>query len=465
MASKPAYEAYLSDNSDSHLEQLFELLRIPSVSSLPEHKGDIQAAAGWVAEKLRTVGVPTVEIMATSGNPVVYGEWIVDPEKPTALIYGHYDVQPPDPLDLWETPPFEPAVRNDRVYARGAADDKGNLFMPILALEALVQTNGAPPVNIKFAFEGEEEVGSPSLPEFVAAQKDLLAADLVLCADGGMWGPDEPSLTVASKGLAGCQVNIKTADTDMHSGMFGASIANAVRSAAELAATLHNPDGSVAIEGFYDTVRPLTDAEKAAFKQVPFDDGEYLESVGATELWGEAGYTALERNWARPTCDLNGIWGGFQGAGIKTVTPCEAHFKITCRLVADQDPQEIVKLIEAHVQKHAPVGATVTVEPLKGSAKPYSLRSDNPGLVAAEEVLGDLYDRDPYITRAGGTLPVAETFQSQLGADLIFYSWGMPDSRAHAPNECFQLKSFKLAPLAYCGLLTKLADTDKASFA
>lgn len=464
MASKPAYETYLSENKDSHLEQLFDLLRIPSISSLPEHKGDIQVAAEWVAEKLRAVGVPTVEILPTSGNPVVYGEWIVDPEKPTALIYGHYDVQPPDPLDLWETPPFEPAIRNDRVYARGAADDKGNLFMPILALEALVQTNGAPPVNIKFAFEGEEEIGSPNLPEFVAARKELLAADLVLCADGGMWGPDEPSLTVASKGLAGCQVNIKTADTDMHSGMFGASIANAVRSAAELVATLHNPDGSVAIEGFYDTVRPLTEEDRAAFKQVPFDEGEYLQSVGATELWGEAGYTALERNWARPTCDINGIWGGFQGVGVKTVTPCEAHFKITCRLVADQDPNQILDLIEKHIEKHKPVGATVTVERLAGSAKPYQARRDNPGLLAAEEVLGDLYDRDPYITRAGGTLPVAETFQSQLGADLIFYSWGMPDSRAHAPNESFQLKSFRMAPLAYCGLLTRLADTDKASF-
>ena len=464
MAGKPAYDAYLEEHQNAHLEMLFDLLRIPSISSLPEHREDVRKAAGWVADHLRSLGVPKVEILETAGNPVVYGEWIVDESKPTALIYGHYDVQPPDPLDLWETPPFEPQIRNERIYARGASDDKGNLFMPLRALEALAQTQGgAPPVNLKFSFEGEEEIGSPNLPEFVKANKDLLAADLVLCADGGQWGPDEPSLTVGTKGLAGCQVNIRTADTDMHSGMFGASVANAARSAAQLAATLHDADGRVAIEGFYDKVRDLTDKEREDFKQVPFDEEEYKASVGATELWGEKGYTPVERNWARPTADINGIWGGFQGEGVKTVTPCEAHFKITCRLVADQDPQEIIGLIRKHVEKHAPVGATVTVDPLPGQAKPFSIRRDHPGLLAAEEALGDLYDRDPYVIRAGGTLPVAETYQTELGADMVFYSWSMPDSRAHAPNECFQLKSFRMAPRAYCELLNRLAEIDKAA--
>jgi acetylornithine deacetylase/succinyl-diaminopimelate desuccinylase-like protein len=464
MASKPVYEAYLTENHDRHLEELFDFLRIPSVSSLPEHRHDIQKAAEWVANQLRTVGVPTVEIMPTAGNPFVYGEWIVDPEKPTALIYGHYDVQPPDPLDLWETPPFEPQVRNERVYARGASDDKGNLFMPIKALEALVQTQGGPPVNLKFTIEGEEEIGSPNLPEFVRANKDLLAADLVLCADGGQWGPDEPSVTVGTKGLAGCQVNVKTADTDMHSGMFGASVPNGVRSAVQLAATLHDENGRVAVEGFYDRVRDLTDREREEFKEIPFDEEEYKASVGASELWGEAGYSPIERNWARPTLDLNGFWGGFQGEGVKTVTPCEAHFKITCRLVANQDPQEIIKLIEKHVQKHAPAGATVTVDPLPGQARPFSIDRNHPGLKAAEEVLGDLYDRDPYVIRLGGTLPVAETYQSELGADMVFYSWGMPDNRAHAPNECFQLKSFRMARLGYCALLNRLAEMDRSDF-
>jgi acetylornithine deacetylase/succinyl-diaminopimelate desuccinylase-like protein len=464
MAQKPEYEAYLTDHYEQHLEELKDFLRIPSVSSLLEHREDIRKAAGWVADQLRATGVPKVEIMETSGNPVVYGEWIVDPEKPTALIYGHYDVQPPDPLDLWETPPFEPDVRNERIYARGSSDDKGNLFMPIKALEALVQTQGGPPVNLKFSFEGEEEIGSPNLPEFVRANKELLAADLVLCADGGQWGPDEPSITSSSKGLAGCQVNIRTANSDLHSGMFGASVPNAVQAAVQLAATLHDKNGRVMIDGFYDRVRDLTGQDREQFAAVPFNEEQYKSDLGLDELWGETGYTPLERNGGRPTVDLNGIWGGFQGPGVKTVTPSEAHFKITCRLVADQDPAEIISLIEKHVQKHQPPGAKVTVDPLPGSAKPFSIRRDHPGLLAAEQVLGDLYDRDPYVIRLGGTLPVAETYQSELGADMVFYSWSMPDSHAHAPNESFQLKSFRMARLGYCALLNRLAEMEKAAF-
>ena len=461
MSERPAWESYLEEHHDQHLEELFELLRIPSISALPDHRDDVAHAAEWVADALRKVGVPTVEVMPTNGNPVVYGEWIVDESKPTALIYGHYDVQPPDPLDLWETPPFEPTIRDGMIYARGAADDKGNLFMPIKALEALVQTQGGPPINLKFTIEGEEEVGSPNLPAFIREHKKLLACDVVLCADGGQYSTDTPSIATASKGICACQVNIRTTNSDLHSGQFGASAPNAVQAAVQLAATLHTPEGKVAIAGFYDDVRDLTEQEKREIAEVPFSEEEYKQDLGVDELWGEPGYTPVERNWARPTCDINGFWGGFQGAGIKTVTPCEAHFKITCRLVANQEPGKILELIEAHVEKHRPPGATVTVDRFPGAARPFSIRRDHPMLVAAEQTLGDLYDRDPYVIRVGGTLPVAETYQTELGADMVFYSWGMPGSQVHAPNENFRIQeSFVMARRAYCALLNRLGETE-----
>ncbi|CAN5777634.1 dipeptidase [soil metagenome] len=461
MSTPPAWEQYLSDHRQQHLDELLEFLRIPSVSSLPEHKDDMRRAAEWVADKLGAAGVPRVDILETAGNPVVYGEWIVDPSKPTALIYGHYDVQPPDPLEPWETPPFEPDIRNDRIYARGAAEDKGNSFMPIKAVEALHETAGEPPINLKFNFEGEEEIGSPSLPLFVQENADLLACDFVLCADGGMWGPDTPSLTLGTKGITGCQVDIKTAGTDLHSGMFGASAQNAVRAAAQLAATLHDEQHRVAVKGFYDDVIPLTDEERADFAEVPFDPETHLEVIGATAFVGEAGYTPVELNWARPTLDLNGIWGGFTGPGTKTVTPAEAHFKITCRLVPDQDPDKIIDLIQSHIQEHAPPGSVASIDRrTTGGSRAFRVSRDHPAIQAAYETLGDLYDRDPYFVRLGGTLPIAATYQEVLNADMIFYTWGMPDSRGHAPNENFPLRSFDMARRGYCALLERLARSD-----
>ena len=314
MSSSPTWETYLTDNRQRHLDELFELLRIPSVSALPDHASDTRHAAEWVAAKLTSIGVPRVEILETAGNPVVYAEWLIDASKPTALIYGHYDVQPPDPLELWETPPFEPAIRNDRIYARGSAETRA-IYSCLRALEALVATSGAPPINLKFNFEGEEEIGSPNLPPFVREHADLLACDFVLCADGGMSGPDTPSLTLGTKGVTGCQVNVRTASTDLHSGMFGASVQNAVRAASQLAASLHDADNRVAVSGFYDDVVPLSDEERADFARVPFDPEGHLGDIGATAFVGESGYTPVELNWARPTLDLNGIWGGFSGLG------------------------------------------------------------------------------------------------------------------------------------------------------
>ena len=337
-----AWDQYLSEHAERQLDELKEWLRIPSVSALPEHQADVRQSAEWIADKLRQAGVPEVALLPTERNPVVFGHWHVDDNQPTALIYGHYDVQPPDPLQLWVTPPFDPTVRDGHLFARGASDDKGSGFMPVAALQALSATQGGPKINLKFFYEGEEEIGSPSLPKFIREQKDRLACDFVISADGGMYGPDHPSLTLSSKGLAGCQLDLRTAGTDLHSGQYGAAVPNAVQQLVQLAATFHTPDGRVNVAGFYDRVKELTPEEKDEIETIPFDERAYREAIGAPALWGESGYTPLERAWARPTLDINGFWGGFEGEGIKTVTPAEAHLKITCRLVADQRPEEII---------------------------------------------------------------------------------------------------------------------------
>jgi acetylornithine deacetylase/succinyl-diaminopimelate desuccinylase-like protein len=452
-----ACDRYLEAHEPVHLEALFELLRIPSVSALPERQADVRRAAEWVANRLLALGVPQVELLETERNPVVFGRWHVDDRQPTALVYGHYDVQPPDPLELWESPPFEPTLRNGRIYARGASDDKGNLFAALCGIEALARTGGQPPINLTFFFEGEEEIGSPSLRPVICANREKLAADFVISADGGMYGHDQPSVTLSSKGLCACQVDLRTAATDLHSGLYGAVIANAVQTLVQLAATFHTPQGKVAVAGFYDNVRELTSEEQAEIAAVPFDEPAYLGAVGAQALWGESGYGPLERAWARPTLDLNGIWGGFQGAGVKTVTPCEAHLKITCRLVPEQDPEEILTLIEQHVARHTPHWAEVRVVRHPGSARPFAIRHDHPALQTARTVLRELYGKEPLAIRLGGTLPVAEVFQRELGADMVFFAWGMPDSRVHAPNESYRLEDFRTMARAYCRYLTALA--------
>src|SRR5262249_2199591 len=340
------WDALLADEQDQHLAEFFDFLRIPSVSALPAHQPDIERAAAWTADRLRRAGVPEVEILPTGGKPLVWGRWHVADDQPTALIYAHYDVQPPDPLDLWTTPPFEPAIRDGRIYARGAADDKNGVLQTILATEVLARTQGKPPINLVFFFEGEEEIGSPSVAPFIGGARDRLACDWVISADMLMWGARQPSLTVSLKGMAACELHLRTANTDMHSGIYGAYVGNAAQAMAHLVASLHTPDGRVAIAGFYDRVRQPTSDERAETAAVPFEDEAVRKSLDSPGFWGEPGYTPLERSWFRPTLDVNGIWGGFQGDGKKTVTPAEAHAKITCRLVSDQDPAEVLDLIE-----------------------------------------------------------------------------------------------------------------------
>ncbi len=452
-----ACDAYLQQHNDRHIKELKDFLRIPSVSSLPDHHDDVLRAAEWVAAHLRTLGAQDVALLPTDGNPVVYGHFPAPQGAPTAVLYGHYDVQPPDPLDLWTTPPFEPTVRDGRLYARGAADDKGNMFAPIKALETLIAVYGSVPIGLKCMFEGEEEIGSPNLHGFVQANKELLEADFALCADGGMYSADTPSITVSSKGICACQIDLRTANTDVHSGQHGAAVPNAVEALARLVTTMHDDAGRVTVQGFYETVRPLTDAQRAEIAAVPFDEDGYRTGFDLPALWGEPEWTTNERRGGRPTLDLNGIWGGFEGEGLKTVTPAEAHAKITCRLVPDQEPGAILNAIEAHVRAYCPPGASATVRRFPGAARPFSISTDHPALGAAREVLADLYGKEPLVIRTGGTLPIAETYQTELGADLIFFSFGLSDDRVHAPNESFRLQSFLDSRRAYCALLPALA--------
>lgn len=453
------WRAELDQNVDSHVTELIELLRIPSVSTDPERKDDVRRAAQWVADRLTRAGVPTVRLTeAGGGHPSVVGRWEVDPAKPSLLIYGHYDVQPAEPLELWDSQPFEPTIHDGRIYARGSSDMKGNLLTAIQGVEAVARANGGqPPINIAFIFEGEEEIGSPSFKQIITDNKDLLMADGVISADGGQYGPETPSLTVALKGLAGCQINLMTASTDLHSGMYGASVPNAVQSMVQLAASFHDSEGRVQVQGFYDRVVDLTPEDRAEIASAEFDDDAFRKDLGLDELWGEAGWTIRERIWGRPTLDLNGIWGGFQGEGTKTVTPNQAHLKVTCRLVPDQDPVEVIELIRRHVESHRPPGTTVEVVPGKGSAKPYVVDRNNKVHAAAGKVLKDLYGVEPVLERAGGTIPATAIFKDELSLETIMFAWSQPGSGAHAPNEWYRLEDFTRGRTGVALLIEELA--------
>jgi acetylornithine deacetylase/succinyl-diaminopimelate desuccinylase-like protein len=432
--------AYLSMHQERILGELIEFARIPSVSTDPRHKLDITRAAEWVAAQLREAGITDVRILPTSGHPVVYAEWLGAPGAPTLLVYGHYDVQPPDPLDKWRSEPFEPEVRDGRLYARGVSDDKGPMLIPIKVAQAFFATRGALPLNVKFMFEGEEEIGSPSLEPFIAEHAQMLKADCVLSADGAMWRIDEPSITIASRGLAGLEFSLQGAAKDLHSGRYGGSVANALHAMAELVAGLHTPDGRVAVAGFYDDVADLPAAEREAIARLPFDEKRFQAQVGAPALVGEPGYGTLERQWIRPTLEVNGMWGGYQGHGSKTVTPSEAHCKLSCRLVPDQQPDMIRALVVRHLEAHVPAGVTLTVAASRHGALPYLIPSDHPGLRTAQWVLQELYEQPPLTVRMGGTLPVSELFKRLLGIDTVFFSFSTADEDYHSPNEFFRVQ-------------------------
>jgi acetylornithine deacetylase/succinyl-diaminopimelate desuccinylase-like protein len=453
-----SWKTYLETNQDRYLKELLEFLSIPSVSSLQAHKADVQKAAEWVAARLQAAGLENVQVLPTGGHAVVYGEWLHVPDKPTVMIYGHFDTQPVDPLELWSQPPFEPVVEEERVYARGASDDKGNMLAPILALEAVLNSKGKLPVNVKCFFEGQEEIGSPQLPEFISANRGLLACDLIFSADGGQWDEDQPALMLALRGLCALQVDVQAARSDTHSGTFGGTIMNPIHALVHLLDSMHTSQGKVAVEGFYDAVRPLSDIEQARIAEIPYDESDYKAQLGVDELFGEPGYSTYERAWTRPTLEVNGIWGGFQDEGFKTVLPSTAHAKISCRLVPDQDPQEIVERVTAHTHKHAPSGVTVKVRPDPSTAYPYVIPHDHPGNRIARSVHQALFGKEPYYARMGGSIPVCGIFLKELGVYTVNFAFGLKDENVHGPNEFFRLKSFSRAQLAYGMLLERLSE-------
>lgn len=430
--------AYLSTHRDAHLNELSELLRIPSISALSAHKKDIEAAAGWLSNALQTAGLEHVQIFPTEGHPVVYADSLHAPGAPTVLIYGHYDVQPVDPLHLWQTGPFEPSIRDGKLYARGATDDKGQTFLHIKALEAILKTRGQLPVNVKVCIEGEEEIGSPHLPAFVEAHKDLLAADVLIVSDSSILAPGQPAICYGLRGLCGLQVDVRAANSDLHSGTYGGAVPNAVHGLVELLASLHDAEGKVLVDGFYDEVRPLTPEERETMAAIPFDEAEYKTGLGVRELVGEPGYTTVERTWARPTLELNGVFGGFQGEGTKTVIPAEAHAKITCRLVNDQDPAVIMERVERHLLSHAPKGTTVSVTRYD-TGRPVIVDLDSPYIEAAAAAYEAGYGKQPHYIRMGGSIPIVETFYRLLKLPVVLMGFGLETENLHAPNEHFHL--------------------------
>jgi acetylornithine deacetylase/succinyl-diaminopimelate desuccinylase-like protein len=452
----PGWESYLDANQDRFLNELIDFLRIPSVSALPAHAADVQRAAEWVAARVTAAGLENAQILPTGGHPVVYADWLHAPGKPTVLIYGHFDVQPVDPVHLWTHPPFEPHVEDGKIYARGASDDKGNMLVPILALEAMLKSDGRLPVNIKVFFEGQEEIGSPQIGDFLPKHKELFAADMVLSADAGQYSETEPEILVALRGGCGVQIDVKAAKMDLHSGMYGGVVLNPIHALVMILDSMRAKDGVITVDGFYDDVLPLSDEDRRRIAAVPYDVEAVKADLEIPATFSEAGYTPREASWARPTLEVNGIWGGFQEEGIKTVLPSEAHAKITCRLVADQDPEKIVRALQAHVERNTPPGVTVTVTPLAFRAYPYLVPADEAGNQAAAAVLTEMYEREPYHVRSGGSVPVCSLFQRHLGIFTTSFGFGMSDERFHSPDEFYRLASFRKGQTAYCKLLDRL---------
>jgi acetylornithine deacetylase/succinyl-diaminopimelate desuccinylase-like protein len=430
---------HLETNRDRILDALVQFAAIPSVSTDPAHAADIDRAAHWVADAIRAAGPFTVRTIPTAGNPVVYGEWLGAPAKRTMLVYGHYDVQPPDPLDQWQSDPWTPTLRDGRLYARGVSDDKGPMLIPIEVARAFFTVVGRLPVNIKFMFEGEEEIGSRHLDAFIAEHKALLAADAVLSADGAMWRIDEPSLTVASRGLCGLEFTLSSASKDLHSGRHGGGVANPLHAIAQLIASLHEPNGRVAVAGFYDEVRELSQAERDAIAALPYDEHVYLTQIGAPAAFGEPRYTTLERQWTRPTLEVNGMWGGYQGPGQKTVIPRQAHAKITCRLVPDQQPDEVLARVTRHLETHVPPGTRLSLSIADHGSRAAHIATDHFALQAADRALQATYGVRPVVVRMGGTVPISELFKRQMALDTVFFSFSTADEDFHAPNEFFRV--------------------------
>jgi acetylornithine deacetylase/succinyl-diaminopimelate desuccinylase-like protein len=435
-------DAYLDRTRDQRLTDYVEVLRIPSISTLPEHSNDCRRAAEFVAGRARAAGLEHVEIADTGGHPVVYADWLHAGDAPTILVYGHYDVQPVDPLGLWVKPPFDPRVEHGRIYARGAADDKSHVMMHIQAAEAWMATRGSLPINLRYVFEGEEESGSAHLDAWLEANRAKLSANLAVVSDTGFFNGNLPAITVGLRGIMFAQIDVAGPDIDVHSGTFGGTLRNPATALAHVIAGLHDAEGRIAVAGFYDDVRPLTRLERAEMARLPFSDAEYMAGLGVDALWGEGGYTTLERRWARPTLDVNGIWSGFTGVGAKTIIPAQAHAKISCRLVPDQEPGRIFRAIRDHVLRVAPPGVRVDLTLIHGG-RPLLTSIDHPAVRVAATCLREVFGDEPLYIREGGSIPVAASFDSVLGLPVVLLGFTPPDDNEHAPNESMRLDNYE----------------------
>jgi acetylornithine deacetylase/succinyl-diaminopimelate desuccinylase-like protein len=436
---------FVQQNEQRFLNELFELLRIPSVSTLPEHKQDVARAAEFVANKLKAAGMEHVEVIQTSKHPLIYADWLHAPGKPTIICYGHYDVQPPDPLELWESPPFEPTVRNGNIYARGSCDDKGQMYMHVKAIESLLATSGGKlPLNVKVLLEGEEEVGGESIAEYVPAHKDKLKADVALVSDTELFSDGVPTLCVGLRGLIYTEIEAQGPARDLHSGMFGGAAPNAVYGLIELLAKAKDANGRIQIPGMYDDVAAPDNAEVESWKQLPFSEAEFLKSeVGSTSLTGEPDQSVLARIWARPTFEVHGIAGGFTGAGAKTVIPAKAVAKVSMRLVPKQDPERVLAAYKNWVAENTPKGIQTSVRVLSASP-PVSVNPNHPAIHTAAKAFSDMMGRPTVFIRAGGSIPIVGEFAHHLGIPTVLMGFGLPDDGLHSPNEKYRISNYFL---------------------
>ncbi len=456
MSENGALMSLIDREQERHVAELGQLLRIPSIGALSEHREDVRACAQWLRDHMLSIGLQKAEVRDTPGRPIVYGEWVhPEPGRPTVLVYGHYDVQPVDPLELWHSPPFEPHVRDGRLYARGSADDKGQLFMHLKAVEAHLKARGDLPVSVKFLIEGEEETGSEHLDAFIEEHKELLACDVAVISDTSWYAHGVPSITYGLRGMAYLQLDVYGPSSDLHSGSFGGSIMNPAEAVARLIAGLKDNRGHILVPGFYDRVLPLSERERVEFRQLPFDEQEHMRNLGVPEGYGEEGYTTLERVWARPTLEVNGIWGGFSGEGSKTVLPAEAHAKISCRLVPNQDPEEVYGLIESYVRRISPPGVRVEVRRMHGG-RPALVPLDHPAMGAASRAVERGFGKAPVFIREGGSIPVVASFAEILGVPTVLMGVGLPDENAHAPNEWLLLENYHGGIRSAAALLEEL---------
>jgi acetylornithine deacetylase/succinyl-diaminopimelate desuccinylase-like protein len=449
-------DQYLTRHQSRIEEELFAFLRIPSVSAQTSHNSDTRRAAEWVKASLEHAGM-VANVYETGGHPAVIGEYRGAGEgAPTVLVYGHYDVQPPEPLELWTSPPFEPTVRDGRLYARGSVDDKGQLFLHIKAIEAHLMVRKTLPCNVVVIAEGEEEVGSAHLGAFIESHKDLLACDAVVISDSAMFAEGQPSILSSLRGLAYFQIDVQGPAQDLHSGVYGGAVVNPAIALAKIIASFHDENGKIAIEGFYDAISPFDPAVIEGMRKLPFSDENFRKEVGSPALGGEKNYTTLEKLWTRPTCEINGMLSGYTGDGAKTVLPAKAMAKVSCRLVPDQDPVEIERLVKAHVAKVAPSGVTVTVNALHGG-RPWRADVSGPIFDAAKRALKAAFDKEPVIVGEGGSIPIVNDFQRILGAPVLLVGFGLPGENAHAPDEWIGVENFRLGTKAMAALWDEYA--------